>query len=424
MPSFSDTYQAFLRQLVKTQCLYKGDGAEDLRVVQRQEQLFELLGDVSESPTGEQVKEFITLFADVCETAKKKRPYAVWGDTVMFDTVCKLLEKKGNKAHRLFFCNQGRLQTSINVGSIVLNQSKHNGIQIRNFLYILFIEACDAFYSDKHPMPSAVRGVYQGLLSFFESHDQSKEDIHSHINELVHDILKFSGLVPPETVKQVCDKFDTVTKDVILNLDADKQAIIQSLLEKLDKNTILEGINQIRDIVGTVDFSPLMPVVSKVMAASSSSEPFNFGEVGSSLIKALEEMGVYQLIKDWVSSDNLFNGIEEVVHNLLGENKDVEQNIKESFDKLSNDETLSNLFGKDVQESLDRLSSDETFSNLKESLGKLNKDDLKESLDWFMGKGLDKKMESITKMLKDTDLSKVVDEVKSGIQKIPKPNIV
>jgi len=277
------TYRDFLNQLLNTKCLYKGDKEDDNFVLRRQEILLTLSDEIVEDNLDTLCKNYISFFNDITNTIREKKPVNIT-DKNFFQYFCKVIEKKSNKCGNIFFLNTNKEKGKINIGAIYINEKKNNAVQIKNYVYMLYIHSCNLLYpnifTSNVNVPSNTYSNYHDLLKDFEiPEDSGSSDIKGEISSILRDVFPdtdmaegFGNIMNDPNLSKIIDtvidtmcpsdKIDELRED-IKNVNMDElKSTINSLKEKistvnLDKifETVLSGDseNPIENIAKTFE---------------------------------------------------------------------------------------------------------------------------------------------------------------------------
>jgi len=254
-----ETYSNFLNQLVKTKCLYKSENEKDNFVIKRIEALFTMIEKIETNNIEKRIMSYINFFEEFVEIVLDKKTIEIT-DIQFFQYFCKALEKKPNKANSIFFLNDVTKKTNINVGMIARNQSSHNFNQIKNYIYIMYIQSCNIIYPDIKNMKSSTKKIFTKILDDFSIKKTSGEndDVKDEIKKLCTSVL---DEILPEEVGGGKKMFDDIFNnnefsgvfDNVLNSISNQHGVdLKKELQNTKKEDIVNVVNSIKE-----DFSKL-----------------------------------------------------------------------------------------------------------------------------------------------------------------------
>lgn len=299
-----ETYRDFLGELLKT----------ENKPSKLQEQLKGMLASLSEDEIPRD-SERVHSFLDFLNGVFEKRSVQNWG------AVCKEIQKKSTKAHKVFFLHSPSEARDVNVGTIALQQPMYNSMQIQNYLFIIYCNVCHLVYGDADNIPEGkTRTHYWSILELLENSSSPSaaagaEEEGGAAAAAATTSPLFPGLeglatdsllnTYKEALDDVCEKgmdgkqlseivFSSDNPVVgmiggalksVLNDAVDLESVKQEV-EKLDKEDITSILKDVREKIDTIDLASLMSSIQTM-------DPSKMGET----VKTLQE-SIFSSTKD------------------------------------------------------------------------------------------------------------------------------
>jgi hypothetical protein len=247
-----ETYTNFLKQLIKTKCMYKNESEKDDYVLRRTELLYNLLETLKIDKMNDRLESFISFFNSFVSVVNEKKPCEIT-NIEFFQYFCKALEKKHTKSFKVFFLNDEKV--NINIGMIARNQSSHNFNQIKNYVYIMYIQACNILYSEISNANNQTQHIYNKLLEDFSI---DKPSSNGESNNLKEEIKKLCSSVLEEVMpnemgnKNMFDdifnnkEFSGIFDNVIKTIGKDHNINLEEELKKTNKEEIVDAVNNLK----------------------------------------------------------------------------------------------------------------------------------------------------------------------------------
>ena len=267
-----DTYRAFVTELIKTGCVYKDESVSDPSPQARKQQLESMmvsLDSVKEVEVTERVHSFIEFFAGILGGTSPSP-----GD---WAGVCKTLRKKSSKAHKVFFLHSPHECKDINVGMIAECQNKHNSVQIRNYLYILYCHVCTHVYGSSFPEEGSTKTVYDSILRFFEEEEEQEEtggddDLKEKCKGFIDEVVKSSEGLDGEKLLDMMKPFwsliiaNPMLRQACSEFGGDISNI-KDEIGKLKEDDIKAIIDEVKSRMDSLDLSSLMSTFQAVASS-------------------------------------------------------------------------------------------------------------------------------------------------------------
>nr|QFG73814.1 MAG: hypothetical protein [Megaviridae environmental sample] len=175
------SYNRFLEQLSKTDCLYLGEDEST-----RHTHLKDMI-DGDKMINSETCSQYVDTMNYFIKNVKSKKKHRI-GSTDFIKAFAERVVKKENKAAYLFCFNKDKT-TEINLGQILLKQlqdNKKNVKQIQSYLFILYIQSCNFIYREIPAIiddedseinaPFSVKKNYIEIMDFFQQQVDSDSD--------------------------------------------------------------------------------------------------------------------------------------------------------------------------------------------------------------------------------------------------------
>lgn len=276
MEELTASYKQFLEELKKG-CVFDSDSITEIDL---------LIKDLDSSKKLDEkaVQSFIHFFDSL--VAKVKKGVNDW------EGMCKVMIKKGStKASRLFFMNSHSATSdlTLNVGLIAHEQSPYNSRQIRNFVYMNYVQACATLLNDPTvQLSEATRSNYATICKLFEEDEEDPkqdndttnggggipnlEDFMKNPSGLVNmymtmlDKLCASGLDGHQLCKMVLDNNNPIVTALIGSAFGDMLDIasVREQIEKLDTEDIKEILEHIKTRLKDLDLKALIRSVQNM----------------------------------------------------------------------------------------------------------------------------------------------------------------
>lgn len=270
MEQIVSTYRQFLEELKKASTGAKFSSELDLLIK-------DLEVRESHDSIMPQFSGFITFFDTLIE--KTRHGITNW------DGICNIMAKKGStKSAKLFFLNDASVahELTLNVGNIALEQNRHNSLQIRNFVYMCYVQACTLMFEDPgYVANEKTKANYNAICELFGEEEKTLpdpseatfEDLLNNPNGLVGmytqmlDDLVRDGLDGPKLCQLVLDNNQNPMLAALLGsafgnmLD---MGAIRSQVEKLDSEDIKAILEQVKEKVKDIDLHSLISSVQNM----------------------------------------------------------------------------------------------------------------------------------------------------------------
>jgi hypothetical protein len=223
-------------------------------------------------------------------------------DIQFFQYFCKALEKKDKKSYSVFFLTDAKV--NINIGMIARNQSSHNFNQIKNYVYIMYIQACNILYSNIIDAPSKVQNTYNKLLEDFSIEKPSSTGgdnggLKDEIKKLCSSVLE--EVMPDEMGnKNMFDdifenkEFTNIFDNVIKTISTDHNINLEEELKKTNKEEIVGAVNALKkdfdklnifDMLKNLDINNIGESINQVKSQlSKTMGPFDENEKTDSIL--------------------------------------------------------------------------------------------------------------------------------------------
>jgi hypothetical protein len=465
MEELKTTYLNFLHQLIKTNCLYKGDTKTDLSVIKRIETLYELIESVNTNSSEKKITSYINGFKEYYNLVQSKKPIELTNIN-FFQYFCKAMEKKSNKAGFIFFLNDRKV--NINIGLIAKNQSSHNFCQIKNFIYIMYVQCCNIL--------DVKNEIYEKILEDFNiEHEDSIDDVKEQIKDLCSSVIE--EILPEEfgnkemlndvfKNKEFNSIFDNIMNNMGGNIKEElkktkKQDVtdfVKSMKKDFEKMNIFEMLSNfnIDDITGSLD--NVKSHLKDVMGNDFNPEEFdkhmdNYVKMGEEATqKIISEMKVTVTEKESEPKENeeptetepenpepkenensdeleVDEKSEELEIEELKELEEIE--LEESEPKeIKQEETEPTVPEEakskepELKESLDNLFNDKEFSNMFSSiLNTLNTNETSNNENPFNNKDLNSQFKDLLKQMESNETTPKKKTKKTNTKKTNKKNL-
>lgn len=307
------TYKKFLGELLKTKCLYENEVETSDSALRKQEILLTMIDNVTDCDT-DCALSYVAFINEFVSIVKDKRTKSKISDIDFFSFLLKVFEKRNNKAHGVFFLNKTvKERNRINLASILKTQNKMNTNEIKNYLYIMYVESCNIIYPNivdsSEEVPKVTYENYNEILEDFLKVENTDSDIKDELKSLISDILPESGVSASINDflndKQFSGLIDGVIKTVC---PEDKMDELREELRKTDRDEIKKTVGEmteqlskinIEDLMSTFNNPNIMEQVSKTM------EGLNIDGINNEDIKkAMDSMNNTDILKSLFKKDN------------------------------------------------------------------------------------------------------------------------
>lgn len=271
-----NTYKQFLSQLLRTKCLYKGEKEDDDFVLRRQEKLLNMIDEIATDKLPIRAKQFISFFNDITNIVREKKPVNLV-DAEFFNYFSKVIEKKNNKCGGVFFLNDSKDKNHINIGCIVKSQSQVNIYEIKNFIYILYVQCCNLIYpnifNSNDTVPSSIYNNYHDILKDFETPvptSNSKDEVKTELKNLLKDILPSTGdeniLNDPSLSKIIDSVLTTMCPE-------DKLDELKNDIQNTNKDELLSTVKDIKEKMTNFDLEKIFESLMKTTGDNDNIDP-------------------------------------------------------------------------------------------------------------------------------------------------------
>ena len=326
--TISTTYSQFLSQLLRTKCLYKGEKDTDDYVLRKQEKLLALIDAKNDNNLEAKCKQYIAFFNEITNIVKDKKPVNLT-DKEFFLYFCKVIEKKNNKCGNIFFLNEGRERNFINIGSLVKGQDNKNQVEIKNYIYILYVHCCNLLYpnifSSSVGVPVNIYNNYHDVLKDFEvpaEESSNNGDIKSELKSILKDVFPTTNGSSGGIADIMNDPSLNKIIDTVLNTvcSGDKMEELREDIKNTNRDELLSTVNEIKDKMSSFNFEKIFEnVVQSEDIFSSVSKTFDvLNEEG--IIGGINKEELNETLKNMAEGDGnkiLEDALSEIFQNKM-----------------------------------------------------------------------------------------------------------
>jgi len=235
-----ETYTTFIKQLMKTRCVYVGEDEFEPECLKRQEVLLSLVSSVSETLEKSRLEAFLRFMTS-------------FGTTDVDEIFQKMESSSGCDAF-FFFNKDSAANKLINVGRILRAQSTKVRTQLRNHVLVLFLLCCQ-YLHQKSGVPKEYKPLYDSFLEHLSEVESERS----------FDPAEFGDFV--KNMQPNLSSFVS-TAGGLDKLVGDLGGSVKETLGRLDPGELDRMLDAVKSAVASVDADSLKKTLENVDVSS------------------------------------------------------------------------------------------------------------------------------------------------------------